>query len=89
MSLKFLELAEAREYQLQDKIILKTFVNCAFGFQTESDKALRSPTVQCSLVCEIVRDILKFLELDIQCFLVAVADEFGRIEETFLTDGAF
>lgn len=38
---------------------------------------------------EIARDIPKFLELGIRCFLVVVAGGFGKIEETFLTDGAF
>ena len=52
-------------------------------------ETLRSPTIQCSLDDEIARDIPRFLELGIRCFLVVLAGGFGEIEERFLTDGAF
>jgi len=42
-------------------------------------ETLRSPTIQCSLDDEIARDIPRFLELGIRCFLVVLAGGFGEI----------
>jgi len=85
----FLNDREPQAFYLEAIQFEKSCVCCACGFQIESDKALKKLAIPGLLVYGKQADIPKSLESDIRWLLVVVVGGFGKMKETYLTDGAF